>query len=223
MKKETKKIMIPLTIGIILIALAVTFAAFYTSTKTQEDVSTTDLGIELVQTGGSGAVTLDTSSKYSGGFSYTGMPGSDPIDEQVAVKNTGSKPAYIRVTINRSWKKDGTKVSDVDPQEIGIVTNSGDWYVDTASDKNHEQVICYYKYPLKSGEQTANVMDSFTIMKDLVGQNSNAYSGLQSEIDFKAEGIQTTSAKDAMLAEWGVNVTMDSSGTITAMPAEQQD
>lgn len=222
MKKETKKVAIPLLLGIVLIAMVGTFAAIYTSTTTQADVSTDNLGIELVQTGGSGAVSMSATNKYTGGFSYKGVPG-DTVAEQVAVKNTGSRDAYARVIINRSWQKDGTKVSDLDPQEISILRSSGDWYVDEASDSNHEQIVCYYKAPIAPGATTANVMDSFAVLKDQLEKNTNAYSGYESHIEFKADGIQTSAAKDAMLAEWGVKVNLDSSGNITAMPTEQQD
>ena len=78
----------------------------------------------------------------SGGIAYAGMPGAQ-IDERVAVRNDGSQDAYVRVIINRSWYRDGKKVPDIDPREIGIVTDTSgsDWFIDDTSDPNGEQVV----------------------------------------------------------------------------------
>lgn len=229
MKKETKKVAIPLLLGIVLIAMVGTFAAIYTSTTTQANVSTDNLGIAIQKA--SGPLDLLEKGKVSSTelANYTAVPGAT-VDEALNVKNTGSRAAYIRVTINRSWQKDSTKVSTLDPAEIGIITKSiadeggsGNWYIDSTSDANHEQIVMYYKKPVDAGASTDNFMDQFTVLLDKINENTNSYSGYEVHLEFKADGIQTSAAKDAMLAEWGVKVNLDSSGNITAMPTEQQD
>ena len=229
MKQEVKKILIPIMIGVLLLVMAVTFASFYTSASTQEDVSTKTLDIALVQEGGvqeggeNGQI-MQGDGKTSGGIAYAGMPGAQ-IDERVAVRNDGSQDAYVRVIINRSWYRDGKKVPDIDPREIGIVTDTSgsDWFIDDTSDPNGEQVVCYYKRPLQPGAQTSNVMNAFTILADKLTENSNKYAGLSTEIKYKAYGVQSIGDKEAMLAEWGVVANFDGNGVMTSMPVEQHD
>ena len=224
MKQEVKKILIPIMIGVLLLVMAVTFASFYTSASTQEDVSTKTLDITLVQEGGENGQIMQGDGKTSGGIAYAGMPGAQ-IDERVAVRNDGSQDAYVRVIINRSWYRDGKKVPDIDPREIGIVTDTSgsDWFIDDTSDPNGEQVVCYYKRPLQPGAQTSNVMNAFTILADKLTENSNKYAGLSTEIKYKAYGVQSIGDKEAMLAEWGVVANFDGNGVMTSMPVEQHD
>ncbi len=224
MKQEVKKILIPILIGVLLLVMAITFASFYTSASTQEDVSTKTLDITLVQEGGENGQIMQGDGKTSGGIAYAGMPGAQ-IDERVAVRNDGSQDAYVRVIINRSWYRDGKKVPDIDPREIGIVTDTSgsDWFIDDTSDPNGEQVVCYYKRPLQPGAQTSNVMNAFTILADKLTENSNKYAGLSTEIKYKAYGVQSIGDKEAMLAEWGVVANFDNNGVMTSMPVEQHD
>ena len=224
MKQEVKKILIPILIGVLLLVMAVTFASFYTSASTQEDVSTKTLDITLVQEGGENGQIMQGDGKTSGGIAYAGMPGAQ-IDERVAVRNDGSQDAYVRVIINRSWYRDGKKVPDIDPREIGIVTDTSgsDWFIDDTSDPNGEQVVCYHKRPLQPGAQTSNVMNAFTILADKITENSNKYAGLSTEIKYKAYGVQSIGDKEAMLAEWGVVADFDGNGVMTSMPVEQHD
>ena len=224
MKQEVKKILIPILIGVLLLVMAITFASFYTSASTQEDVSTKTLDITLVQEGGENGQIMQGDGKTSGGIAYAGMPGAQ-IDERVAVRNDGSQDAYVRVIINRSWYRDGKKVPDIDPREIGIVTDTSgsDWFIDDTSDPNGEQVVCYYKRPLQPGAQTSNVMNAFTILADKITENSNKYAGLSTEIKYKAYGVQSIGDKEAMLAEWGVVADFDGNGVMTSMPVEQHD
>ena len=46
-------------------------------------------------------------------------------------------------------------------------------------------------------------------------KNSNHYSGLSSQITFDVDAIQTTAGDDAILAEWGMEATIDANGNIT--------
>lgn len=200
------------------------YAVFINSTDTTKAVSTSKLGITLVQTNDtnkSTAVTTETGTKI--GLNYGNvMPGS-VINESMAVKaDADSKTSYVRVTATRYWTdKDGNKVTQsdnadktfLDPSLIKINTKnaSSHWYVKEDAE-DAERIYFYYKLPLAAGVTTDNLMDSFTIDSSL---SSNKYSGYSSHIEFFAEGVQQTAGKDAMLAEWGVNVTLDDSGNIT--------
>ena len=54
-------------------------------------------------------------------------------------------------------------------------------------------------------------MDSFKVNEKYA---DNDYADMSTRIDFFAEGVQQSAGKDAILASWGTNVTLDDSGKI---------
>lgn len=226
MKK--KKLYIVLS-GLVMIALlGGTYAAFTASTSTVQKVSAKRLGIKIVQdndTKQKGVTEIDgyADSGNVSGFSYKGNPGT-VVEEQVGLENTGDIPCFVRVTINRSWVKeraDGTaeKVFDnVDPREIRITSDSN-WFVQ--EDEDPEVIYCYYKYALEPGKSAEKVMENFSILKsDDVVKSSNQYAGLAANILLEADAVQHVAAKDAMLAEWGVEAVIEGN-QIVSMPQFQ--
>ena len=79
-----------------------------------------------------------------------------------------------------------------------------------------EIVYFYYRLPLEAGDVSSNFIEGFKILSKADG-NSNRYTGYSSHIDFFAEGVQVVAGKEAMLAEWGVNVTIDDNNMITGI------
>lgn len=222
---------IKLTISIILVgaiaAGGVTLAAFQTATSTTEQVTTTEIGIDIVQEQGSGE-NVKTVSGAEGfeGITYRGMPG-DIVDEKIYVKNTKSQACYVRVTINRFWldaqgERDRSMPGDdtyLNPREIDIMRDNDDWLVIDGDEEYGEVLYCYYRRPLEVGENTANVMDQFSILAESASLNNNKYVGYGSQITFDADAIQTIAVQDAMLAEWGVKADIEN-GVINSV-AEQ--
>lgn len=210
--KKKKNILIAIAIIAIVAAIGSTMAAFVASTNTTKDVSAAELGIKIVQnseTGAKGVKSLNEAGDSKAGYQYAGMPG-DTVNEQVAVKSDpDSKDSYIRVTINRSWvDKEGKKDFKLSPKEIGIVRDNDSWLV--AEDPEDDEVIyCYYTQKVGKDTQTDNVMDSFTILKDKVTENSNAYAGYSANITFEADAVQAEAGEKAMLAEWGIIAEID--------------
>lgn len=192
------------------------YATIVTSTDTTKDVSTSSLKIELVQTSENGKATESKEGVL--GFDYGEVVPETKINESMAVKVAdNSKPAYVRVTVNRYWSKDGVKSVDdiLDPSIIKLNSSSKDWIMVEDSHDN-EIVYFYYKLPLTGGTVSSNMMDSFEMYND-VNLNSNKYSGYQSHIDFFAEGVQVMAGKDAMLAEWGVEATIGNNDEIISI------
>jgi hypothetical protein len=218
MKNTKKKLGILIALIVVILLGAGTYAAFYTSADVKEDVSTSNLGIKLVQTQDkdiTGVTAIADDGTNGTGFQYAGAPG-DTVNETMAVASTGKRDTYVRVIIHRFWSNaSGTKDPNNDPTKISITCKSSNWIV-TEDPNDPEVITCYYKPVLKAGETSANVMDAFSIASDL----TNQYSGFSTNITFKADGIQITAAKDAMKAEWGVNATFDDSGNITAVTAQ---
>lgn len=195
-----------------------TMAAYQASTDTRKTISTSsvDVGLEFVgaDVDESGLVVYESSDIKDG-----------TVQERVRAVNEGERDIYVRVSVNKAWYKDNEKVFESEGKElnsnyIGICTaNEGDWIIQDADIReggNGEVIYFYYKKPLKAGKPTSELMDAFTILKD-VNENTNQYSGLEARIRFDADAVQTTAARDAMVAEWGVYAEIDESGTIVTL------
>ncbi|MEG0378973.1 MAG: hypothetical protein RR614_10900, partial [Eubacterium sp.] len=190
--KKKKNILIVVAILAIVAAVGSTMAAFVASTTTNKEVSTSEMGIKIVQQEGNGAKgvkKIEATEGKGSGFQYAGMPG-DTVEEAVKVANTKSKDCYVRVTINRSWQdKNGEKDFELSPEEIEIIRNNDAWIV-SEDPKDPEVIYCYYKSILTPGQSSENVMDSFSILKNSLEKNSNAYAGYQTNITFEADAVQ---------------------------------
>lgn len=214
--KKKRNILILIAVIAIVAAIGSTLAAFVASTTTQKDVSAARLGIKIVQNGAAkGVKNPDTAGDSKAGYQYAGMPG-DTVEEKIAVKtDEGSKESYIRVTINRSWTdKDGKKDFKLSPEEIGIECDNSQWLI-REDPEEPEVIYCYYTQKVKGDTTTENVMDRFTILKDKVEENSNAYAGYSANITFEADAVQAEAAQKAMLAEWGIDPKIDAAGNLT--------
>lgn len=221
--KKKKNLLIVVAIIAIVAAVGSTMAAFVASTTTNKEVSTSEMGIKIVQQEGSstkGVKKIESTEGKGRGFQYVGMPG-DTVNEVVQVANTKSKDCYVRVTVNRSWKdKNGEKDFELSPQEIEIERQNDAWLV-TEDPKDPEVLYCYYKNILTPGQTSESVMDSFSILKSSIEKSSNAYAGYQTSITFEADAVQAvkgdaSARKAALLAEWGIDASIDAAnGALT--------
>ena len=87
--------------------------------------------------------------------------------------------------------------------------------IDT-SDENNEVVYCYYKKPIDSKTSTTHVVDAIKIA-DLKNADQDLYSPLTIKVDVEVDAIQKVAAKDAILAEWGLDAQFDSNGNIVSI------
>lgn len=190
-----------------------TMAAYQAQTSTDKTISTSSvdvkLNIEGVKVDEAGNVLLTSNDLQDG-----------VAKERVSAVNAGNKSVYVRVRITKAWYSRSEKVFEVNGRSVDSsaiepdLTNQQDWIVPAGpTDPNHENIYIYYRYPLAAGATTSAFMDSFSLLKN-TGGNTNHYAGLSAGIRFDADSIQTTAAKDAMLAEWGVHVTFDENGRI---------
>ena len=110
----------------------------------------------------------------------------------------------------------GEKNFDADSALIELNgLDENDWIIDD-SDENHEVVYCYYRHPLQANESSSNVINSIRV-GNIASKDQGLYAGLQMKVDVEVDAIQKVAASDAMLAEWGMDVTFDENGTITAV------
>ena len=214
MKKKFKLVGLAVTL-LVIATIGVSLAYFRTETETQTPISVGNLGVEL---------RLDSLKNenyiHDGALDVQGgMPGND-YDYPVYAYNSGDYESYIRVTLTRYWKNknNGVKCYDADASQIllqlngqNLQTNTDNWIVD-ATDSNSEVVYMYYKEPVKANEKTDHIIDKIVIGNI---QDQNFYSNLELKVDVEVDAIQAAAAKDAMMAEWGLNVSFDDNGRIS--------
>lgn len=212
--------------------IGVTMAATAPQGRTTGKISTPGIGVEIrhsgIEEGKAGVETIKDGNNVVG-VSYKGVPGADnKVSDVVTVWNTKERPIYLRVTINKTWSnEDGTRNFDLDPQQIKVMYkgealangNAGDGWIIKDGDADGlyddgETVYCYYRYPINEGSQTSELIDSFAILTEKPELIGNEYTGASANVTFEADAIQQTAVEDAMLAEWGVEPTMDGT-TIT--------
>ena len=219
MKKKLK--LMGLAMALLVVAIiGGSLAYFRAETDTQTPISVGNLGVELrLDDVGNQSYIKDNILDIDGG-----LPG-DKYSYPVYAYNTGDYDAYIRITLTRYWENqiDGTKNFDAEAGEIGLQLNGekiekadnwtqmGNWIID-ARDENKEVVYMYYKMPVKAKEGTSHAIDNIMI-GDIT--NQEFYSKLKVKVDVEVDAIQTVAAKDAILAEWGMDVTFDANGNMT--------
>lgn len=207
-----KKIAGIIVVGILFITLVVqgSVAYFHEETSFSNRISAGTLGIDLVESSDENSAKLGENGYQ---FAKT-MPGAK-LDRRVWVENTKDKSLYVRVRATRAWyDAQNEKRSDLDASLIRLLTkDTSNWIIlDDGENSNQEIIYFYYKKPIAKGERTENIMDAFAISDQI---SNGDYQNVHAQIMFDAEAIQESAAMDAMLNEWGIDVTIDSDGTIT--------
>ena len=178
------------------VAVGGSIAFFRTEKDANSPISSTNLGIEIMegpQALQEGELVLDKVS-----------PG-DEIQRPLYVENVKDSSSYIRVTLTKFWQdENGEKLPEKDAKEIIINALGEDWIIDD-SDQNGEVVYMYYCLPVASQEATTNFLDSIKISEDGKALD-NSYAGLSAVVDVEVDAIQQYAAQEAILAEWGLDV-----------------
>ena len=162
-------------------------------------------------------------SEESAGSLLTELKGTviDPgftYDEQIAVKNTGNSPEYVRVVVRKYWTQDGKKDTGVKPETIQLLQDNEDWFVNEA-ESTAEQTVYYYRKALEAGETSTLLFGGVrldpAIMKDFTVKEESgnpkvlkadfAYNALDFNVDAEAQSIQYKYADQAIPSAWGVN------------------
>ena len=133
-------------------------------------------------------------------------------DEQLAVRNVGTIPQYVRVTVKKYWTA-GTGEPhrvDLDPDLIKLnYVNEGKWIEDKGA-KTKEQRVFYYSDILQPGQDSVPLTDKLTIdskvTTEATGKNEDGkfdYKDVQFRIQARVDAVQTHNANDAMTSAWG--------------------
>ena len=150
--------------------------------------------------------------------------------EEIMAQNSGEIEIYVRVIIYKYFKNQaGEKVIDISPQFIGVGVNEENWVIDGRA-TTEERIVCYYKYPIAPGEETTAVTTMLQISPEinniykLVNENKNSGISITTvpkcndykvQIEIKLDAVQSHNAQDAIKSAWGVDVNIDSQGTLS--------
>lgn len=135
--------------------------------------------------------------------------------EELAVRNSGSIDEYVRVSIYKSWTKNGEKVTTLSPDLIRLNLTLDGW-VEDVNARTEERTVLYYKGILKVGETTPLFADTISIdgkiaEKVKVEQTGNVitttyeYDGVEFNLETEVDAVQTHNAKEAIKSAWGID------------------
>lgn len=233
-EKSKKKIMAPVvallaTAIILAVAMAGTAQAALDkrSNVYEANIQLTSLDVALTENGQerSGEDTLlkdmiPKDKEFAVGYRY---------DENLAVKNVGEEPEYVRVSVNRYWvDEDGNKATDLLPKLIELGWSDNGWVTATGTalskaDMNKEQTVFYSKNPLAVGD-SLTFATTLRINPDILGaakvdkveqeQRGDVYyvttyydyDNHKFAIDVEVASVQTHNAADAIKSAWGVDM-----------------
>lgn len=136
--------------------------------------------------------------------------------ENLAVSNTGTEPAFVRVTITRYWETNGEKNPYLDPSLIKLTFADG-WTVDESANTS-ERIVLYRDTALPAGEDSAfatgltidSKTGAYVVQQETDGvvTNISIYDGAKFMVEVKADAVQTHSAEAAVKSAWGRSVTV---------------
>lgn len=174
--RSTRKLLITIALAVLVLAIScgVTLAYLYTETTPVQNTFT------------AGKVDTEIVEDFDG-----------TVKQNVAIKNTGNVPSYIRVMLVFTWSsEDGSLVYPTTPvagtdYEIAY-GNSAFW-------KQGVDGYWYYTAPVNAGDSTANLIDSVKMVE------GKAPDGYYLSVEVIASSIQTTPT-DAVVNSWKTGV-----------------
>lgn len=179
------------------VAVGGSIAFFRTEKDANSPISSTNLGIEIMEENKSlhdNEIVLDDL-----------MPGSK-INRKLYVKNVKESSSYVKVTLTKYWQdEEGNKLPNKNANEIIVNFSDEDDWIFGDKDPNGEVITMYYRLPITTETTTSNFIDSIQVSE--TGKSlDNSYAGLSIVIDVEVDAIQQYAAKEAILAEWGLDV-----------------
>ena len=232
-KKTTngqKSIIILLALAVILLvgsALGSTSAALsYYSDNYTANLAVSEIGVALVENGN------ETSEKL-----LANMVGENEkiqlgkkYPEELTVRNTGEIDQYVRVSIVKSWMKDGKKVTSLSPDLIDLNLTGNGWIEDKNA-STEERTVLYYSGILAGGEEAPIFADTIRIDGSVATQATKEtvksengyttitttykYDGVTFNLEAQVDAVQTHNAQDAIKSAWGVDVKVSPDGTLS--------
>lgn len=209
-----KKIVLFAFTSILLITLIYqgSMAFFRAETQVGTKISAGTLGIQIKQMSDE-----ENAIQKEDGYQFNAaMPGST-LNNSAYIENTKDKTLYVRITAKKYWEDaNGHKLNDANHALIELDTVAqDDWIIiDDAENSNAENIYFYYKKPIQAGERSSNLYDYIKIAQEM---DDIRYKDYQIRVVLEADAVQSAVAQDAILSEWGMDVTFDEEGNMIAV------
>lgn len=171
-----KKVAAGAVLAICLSVLIYTTIAYFNTADTARNVITSgNIKIELQET----ALVNDTEIPFKESQDVCNvMPGQE-VSKIVRVENTGSNPAYIRISVDKAIQLAEGAEGTLDTRLISIDYDSTSW---TLGDDGYY----YYNKPLSAGDTTEPLFRNVTFDPDM----GNMYQNSQAVIKVSAQATQ---------------------------------
>lgn len=177
------------------------------------------------------------------GYLFTGhFPTEDSLvlgkkyPEALAVNNGGTIDTYVKAIVKKSWKDaEGVKNTALSPELIDLhfVTGSNGWVIDEEA-STAERTVLYYTEILPAGVTTPAFTDTLRIDPAVASKMTETvevevkdgkeyktiryeyeYDGYIFDVEVEADAVQTHNAVDAIKSAWGIDVILNSDGSIS--------
>ena len=187
----------------------------------QSQVDLPTVGVQLLENGNP---VSDDGTLLSGLLTQSGgklLPGRR-YDEVLTVSNSGTVPAFVRVTVQAYWlDKAGNKTAKMDSDWIKPEFGTDGWVKDEAS-STEERTVLYYSSALEG--ESSPFLTGLTLDGDIIKKVTQTrdpetgtpatitttydYDGYSLCLKATVDAVQTHNGQDAVKSAWGRNVTV---------------
>ena len=140
------------------------------------------------------------------------VPG-ERIDYPVKVKNTGDYPLYAKITVKIYWSEDNKKYYNGNSSLITLLNKNGDdWIIDDETDTNNKEVVYFYsRKPIEPNKTSSEFISQVAVSENVSVKDRT----LKLNVDCTVDAIQNIDVKNAMMAEWGLDVNISDDGILS--------
>ena len=216
-------------IPVLLLAMAVlaslmVFSGTVAGARAVLTVNSSDYDADVTMSGGVAVAIKENNKEVSGDDTLmkslvTGeekIVAGNEYEEKLTASNTGSEPAFVRVTITRYWERNGKKDPGLDPSLINLTLTEG-WTEDKDA-RTAERLVLYRDSALPAGKES-DFVSGITIdpkiwqtvvqtENDGIVTNTYVYNGAKFKVEVRADAVQTHSGEAAVKSAWGRSVTV---------------
>ena len=135
------------------------------------------------------------------------------IDYPVKVKNTGDYPLYAKITVKKYWSEDNKKYYNGNSSLITLLNKNGDdWIIDDETDTNNKEVVYFYsRKPIEPNKTSSEFISQVAVSENVSVKDRT----LKLNVDCTVDAIQNIDVKNAMMAEWGLDVNISDDGILS--------
>ena len=194
-KKMVLMISAVLLLGIL--AVSGTISYMVANTDAEHKVSASNLNVKLIESENRVAKVV---------------PG-ERIDYPIKVKNTGDYPLYAKITVMKYWSEANKKNYNGNSSLITLLNKNGDdWIMDDKTDMNNKEVVYFYsRKPIEPNKTSSEFISQVAISENVSVKDRT----LNLNVDCTVDAIQNIDVKNAMMAEWGLDVSISDDGILS--------